>query len=67
MPYTYPNWLKKTGEPVFWAYKNINGPRVVSQGVVKYHQRGRVYMVGKNYGFWITPEDVIQMQGDSLK
>jgi len=68
--YSYPTWLAKTGKPVLWFYKNISGPRIISQSVVKWHQKGRVYMLGSCYGFWVTPEDIEQIfvgkEGDYL-
>jgi len=61
--YSYPDWLAKTGEPIFWTYKNINGPRIVSKAVVKFHQKGRVYLVGNSYAIWASPEDIEQVIG----
>ena len=54
----YPEWLAKTGEPVFWAFKD--NPKIISRGKVYSHQAGRVYLAGKYYGTWQRPEDIIQ-------
>jgi len=61
--YSYPDWLAKTGKPVYWAYQNINGPRIVSKSVVKFHQKGRVYLVGSCYAIWASPSDIEQIHG----
>lgn len=58
-----PEWLAKTGKPVFWAYRNTNGPKLVSKGIVDSHSRGRVYMVGKDYGCNLDPKDIKQVHG----
>ena len=63
MAYHYPDWLAKTGQPIFWAYKHINGPRIVSKAVVKFHEKGRVYLVGSTYGTWAAPSDIEQVHG----
>jgi len=58
--YSYPEWLQ-IGQTVTWAYKNINGRKVVSKSEVTAHEKGRVYMVGSCYGFHVTPEDIMQV------
>lgn len=54
----FPEWLQKTGEPIFWAFKN--NPTVISRGKVTGHQGGHVYLAGKNYGTWQNPDHIIQ-------
>lgn len=72
-PRCIPDWLLKTGEPIKFAFANINGPNVVSQGVVTAHRhrggcdKAQVYIVGSSYAFWMRPQDITQILDDSIK
>lgn len=60
-----PEWLHKTGKPILWTFRagSVTGPRVVSQGIVRHHQAGRVYVVGTSYGLWFRSEDIEPVVG----